>query len=44
MSPFFAAFLACAWMGAVFLITGWRGRAARERENEPHKSIGQHSR
>ena len=37
MSPFFAALLACAWMGAVFLITGWRGRAARMGETAPHK-------
>jgi hypothetical protein len=43
MSPFFAALWACAWMGAVFLITGWRGRAAREGQTAHQEASREHA-
>jgi hypothetical protein len=43
MSPFFAALLACSWMGAVFLVTGWQGRAARVNHPGPHQATREHA-
>jgi hypothetical protein len=44
MSPFFAALLACAWMGAVFLVTGWGGRAGRVAIHAgPHEATRAHA-
>jgi hypothetical protein len=43
MSPFFAALMACSGMGVLFVVTGWLGRAAREREEAPQKAIARTS-
>jgi hypothetical protein len=32
MTPFIASLLAAAYMGLVFIITGWAGKRGRERE------------